>query len=364
MTRRPELTPWQLRVLLEAAELATKAREGSQKPIGFSDVAARLEVSRQQVVGAIERLEKNVGVRLLEERDDGLFVARPDLIRTARKLLDEFEQFDREAREGTGRWWLRLDGYWAHLAAFLAEAATSVEEIHPEVRVELSPRFGEARSTGGAGLASHVEHGEIDLVVAPAGSPPSEHVRVAPTHKSILLAAIGPEHDLYTEAEAPVIEIGRMQVEGFPLLVSPKGHMSRDLLDRFQGAVGAYRVEVAGPEPAALVAFGGRRRVPVIASDSILPAGIPGANSDDPWSIPKHWPALVDRRGRLLGREYAIYHRQHLVKTRRGHVVRETRSVPPNVSEWLIELAEKSQVLAANRLISRTSQWGDRTLAN
>ena len=67
------------------------------------------------------------------------------------------------ARESKARWWLRLDGYWAQLSAFLADAVTDLERAHPEAYVELSPQFGEARSRRGGGLASRVANGEIDL---------------------------------------------------------------------------------------------------------------------------------------------------------------------------------------------------------
>lgn len=354
MPRRSEITLWQLQVLLKAAELERQVRLPNSSPPTLSDVASAMRVSRQQIVGALARLEERVSGSLVEELDDGLKIRRADLVRRARKIADEFAQFEREAREDEGRWWLRLDGYWAHLSAFLADAARDLERDNPAVYVELSPQFGETRSVGGAGLARRVEHGEIDLTVAPSDSAVGDGVGKLLTHRSLLLAAVSAEHELASSEPGGELDVDRLLDGDFPLLVSPRGHTTRDLLDSREGRGSRFNVEVTGPEPAALVAFQSGRRVPIVASDSIFPPHIAGDRNVG-WAIPSHWPALVSQ-GKLLGTQYAIFYRTFLPKEQRSEYG-STRFVPENVGDWLDRLAREAQSFAAERLGPRTAEW-------
>lgn len=371
MGRKKELTLWQLEVLVEAAALAENDTSPDGPAPTLTDVAASLGVSRQQVVGAIERLEealvgdrdKDETVRIVEERDEGIYVARPDLVSRARTILEEFTAFRRVVEEGPGRWWLTVDGYWAHLSVFLADAILDLEATHPEVKVELAAQFGQARSLGGSGLVGRLQRAETDLVVAPTLGDEIPGIEQDWSHRVLLMAAVGPDHpirELSTDRRLPVRSLA---VEGFTVLTSPKGHFSRDLIDLYQGPSRQFTAEVVGPEPMALAALGARgQRVPIIASDSALHPLQP-VDEASAKSVPDSWLYLVDDENKLLGRNYSVYHRTFLPKSdRRRSTYGDVRFVPQEVDDWLRALSRHARDVAAARLGPR-DPWPDEPLS-
>lgn len=370
MGRKKELTLWQLEVVVAAATLAEAAPPDGPSPT-LTDVAASLGVSRQQVVGAIERLQEALAtdsdaggaVRIVEERDDGLYIARPDLVGGARNILDEFTSFRRVVDEGPGKWWLTVDGYWAHLSVFLADAILDLEAAHPEVTVELAANFGQARSLGGSGLVAKLLRGETDLVVAPTLVDDVPGVEQDWSHRVLLMAAVGGDHMIRRFADGRRLRVRSLAAEGVTILTSPKGHFSRDLIDLYQGPVDKFTAEVVGPEPMALAALGTRgNRIPIIASDSALhPLQSTQGGTGDP--VPESWLYLVDDDGRLLGRDYSVYHRTYVPKARRSRAsFGDVRFVPQEVDEWLRLLSVGARSIAATRLGPR-DPWPDEPLS-
>lgn len=346
-----EATIWQLKVLVESAVCAQ--REG--RPSNFSVVASALGVSRQQVVGAIERLSAIAGCELVVEEADRLYVANEKLVNRARSIIEDYRQFERDFEEGRGLWWLRLDGYWAHLTLFMADAIRAFEDRHDRVRVELSGDFGTARLHGGAGLVAKLERGEADLVTAPhIGRSIREDIDERPSHRVLLVAALHEQDgrlcDRSTlEQSTNTIEVTRLLDDNWSLLLSPKGHFSRDLLDLHQGPGRRFRVEVEGPEPDALVALAGSRdRVAIVASDSVL-------GPSDHGGLPRHWPALA-HEGNVLGRDYSVFVRRHIG---RQHRTSGVRSVPHEVGQWLDELAGYVVDRSRRSVGSRIARWAD-----
>ena len=369
MARRSEITVWQLEVLQRVAEFAADDPVGNRATL--RDVAASLGVTRQQVVAALERLEARTGSRLVEERHEGLWVAQPDVVARAASILEEVRQFEREARDG-GHWWLRIDGYWAHMTAFLADAIHFMERsvtrsgggsLDDEIRVELSPDFGEARKLAGVGMLERLERGQLDLVVAPAGASTSRLVRSRTCHRAALMVAVGPDHEVLNLAETKdgTLPVSRLLAADYGMVLSPKGHFSRELIGLYQATGRRVRVEASSPEPAALVALGRvGRRVAVVSSDSIVPAtGWEREDDDTGWEIPEHWLALVDDEGRLLGRQYTVYYRSH---SSSSELAASDRPVPPKVGAWLEEMATEAVRLATGRLEHRVERWSDRDL--
>lgn len=357
MGRRSEITPWQLEVLSRAAEFAENGMPG-QKPPTLTDVANDLAVGRNQVISAIERMEKRFKVKLVEETPNGLVITKPDAVARAATILEELEQFEREVAVTEPEWWLRLDGYWAHMTAFLADAIHRLErEVNEDrhragtVHIRFGPRFGEARSHGGAGLLAGVVAGEMDFVVAPTDGATNAAVRAVPCHRTVMVAAVGPDHPLQRLADRRrrTIEVADLFESELPLLVSPKGHFGRDILGLYQGVGMRPSIELSGSDPAALVALGLEgNRVPIVASDSIIP-GV----ATDARELPPDWLALQTSDG-ILGRSYSIYHRIHLAKDR---VAQGERPVPPAVDGFLRDLANGASTLAAERLEARLDPW-------
>lgn len=360
MGRKKELTMWQLEVLLEAFQ---QSERGADPAPTLSDVASSLGATRQQVVGALDRLEEalatgdEVRARLVEERSDGLYIAHRSLAERARSILNELEEFKREAQTGSGRWWITCDGYWAHLALFLADAILDLEARHENVHVELAAQFGESRSQGGSGLAGRVRRGEVDIAIAPSPIEPVPipGVERQSTHRVLLLAAIGPDHPLQHRAQGGRLDVRELADPEITLLTSPKGHFSRDLIDLYQTPQAKFRTEIVGVEPLALAALGvAGSRTPVVASDSAL------SLNDLP--LPTSWLYLVDPAGRLLGREYSVYHRTFVEKSERSSVYGDTRFVPREVDECLRELAQMVVDRASASLGAR-DPWPDEPLA-
>lgn len=351
---------WQLEVLQEAFQ---QSERRSDPGPSLSDVASALGATRQQVVGALERLEEALApndplrTRLVEERSDGLYITNRPLAERARVILTELEEFKREAQTGSGRWWITCDGYWAHLALFLADAILELEENHKNIHVELAAQFGESRAQGGSGLAGRVRKGEVDIAVAPS---PIEPVSIPgierlPTHRVLLLAAVGPDHPLQDKSENRRLEVRHLADPRVSLLTSPKGHFSRDLIDLYQTPQSRFRTEIVGVEPLALAALGvAGSRTPIVASDSAL------ALYESP--LPANWLYLVNPAGELLGREYSVYHRTFVAKSQRTSVYGDTRFVPKEVDEGLRELAQIVVDRASARLGSR-DPWPNEPLA-
>lgn len=359
MGRRSEITPWQLEVLARAAELAEGGIPG-QKPPSFTDVGTSLGVGRHQVVSALERLESRFKVTLVEERPEGLVITRPEAVARVVTILEELEQFERAVSSAEPEWWLRLDGYWAHVTCFLADAIHQLEHRVNEdrhrtgtVHIRFGPRFGEARSHGGAGLLAAVVAGEMDLVVAPTDGTPNASVAAVPCHRTVMVAAIGPDHPAQrlVDKRRRTIEVTELFESGLPLLVSPKGHFGRDILGLYQGVGMRPHIELSGSDPAALVALGRTgERVPIIASDSVVP-GLGAAAGD--WELPPDWVALRTADG-LLGRSYSIYHRVHIERAR---TTAGQKPVPPPVATLLGTLAHDASKLARARLEARVARW-------
>ena len=359
MGRRSEITPWQLEVLARAAEMAEGGIPG-QKPSTFTDVATSLGVGRHQVVSALDRLKSRFKVDLVEERPEGLVITRPEAVARVTAILEELEQFERAASSAEPEWWLRLDGYWAHVTSFLADAIHQLEHRVNEdrhrsgmVHIRFGPRFGEARSHGGAGLLAAVTAGEMDLVVAPTDGAPNPSIAALPCHRTVMVAAIGPDHPAQelVDRRRRTIEVTDLFESGLPLLVSPKGHFGRDILGLYQGVGMRPRIELSGSDPAALVALGrAGNRVPIIASDSVIPNM--GSTAED-WDLPPDWAALRTTDG-FLGRSYSIYHRTHIerAKTTAGQ-----KPVPEPVAELLAILARDASKLARARLEARLARW-------
>lgn len=366
MPKKHEATLWQLEVL---ANCVKASRHGGT----FSNVASDMGVTRQQVVGALDRLQAFFEHRLIEELEDRLVVVAPEqAVGHLLAALDEYAQFARDAGGASTQWWIRVDGYWAHLTLFLADAIARLERTHPSVRVELSAGFGAARAQGGAGLVGRVAKREVDLAIAPV---PRLHrelptgVATLPSHRVVLFAAVREDHPILSGAERTSTEratntlsVARLRDEGVSLLLSPKGHFSRDLLDLYQTSTSRFKVEATGPEPSALVALGAQSdRVPVIASDSVLSRETADGSSE---SVPSHWPALVNEKGELLARDYAVYYRTHIPRDRRGPAGVNVNSVPEKLAGWLDELARDAVNAADGRIGSRLRrEWSTMKVA-
>jgi len=381
MPRNSEITELQLRILQKAGQLAAREPQPGEHVAGLTQVGVELDRTRQQVVQALGRLEKTIQVAqhgadsaaevdLVIETPAGLWVNK-QAIDGANAVLRELDRFRRTAADQNRRYWLRVDGYWAHLGAFLAEAIGVLEQGPggERVHVQLADDFGLGRSVKGSGLASRVAEGSIDLAVAPAGAPPASGVKSHPCHRVLLLAAMAPGHPLIDAAD-PVkrtVHVSELLSGRYPLLLSPPGHYSRDALQIHQAAVDQLEIQT-GTEPFGLVALASSgERVAVVSSDSVLPAPQPDGDSQHTaqatagsgWDIPDHWLAIEGLDGHLLGRDYSIYHRVHVPKVAGSN----QSSVPPEVETLLSDLTRTARGLAEERLTARVRPWRRRSLS-
>ncbi|HET6949612.1 MAG TPA: LysR family transcriptional regulator substrate-binding protein [Acidimicrobiales bacterium] len=308
---------WSLHVL------ASAAREGES----WDDITARLGMrSKHQVLRTVRRLEQRIGVRgLLIDAGD-----RPVIPPHHHRFVEEISAMlatwaiARDRAAASARTYLvRVDGYWSHVENFAARVFGTFLPQGPvagdRVRIELAPAFGRGRDEGGAGLVDDLRRGKVDLVIAPddrTAAADNGHdaagavIRSVPLYRWALLAAVRPGHPLAGREAGSTVDAD--DLVGHELLVSPRGHRTRDLLDLTRDVERRFVIAATSPEPGALIALAHHSdRVAVVASDSALLVGPWTQETADPGALaalPRHWPALtVD--GKVLGGGYRAYYR-------------------------------------------------------
>jgi DNA-binding transcriptional LysR family regulator len=305
--------------LFQLQVLASVIRYGD-----FARAAAELGVAdKHRLIKAVERLSENLGAGDLHRRIGDQPVGLRSLGAEADELLGAIRRFELGAAELGGRpVQVRCTAYPMAITAFVASAVQRFEDQHHlapvgRVAVSFTDLDEDNRREGGAGMLRSLNAGTSDVAVAPQPDRELESERIAhrPLYSWRLLAAVHPDHPLRHHVKphrgdgTPTLSTAHLV--DFPLLTSPIGHRSRDLLNLFEPLESGFTIELETRDTSARVSLGRRgRRVPIVAGD--------GVASED---YDNSWPALVDPEGNLLAHVQEVFWRTDLPTEVQARVV-------------------------------------------
>src|SRR5712692_6112941 len=171
---------------------------------GFARAEGRLRLSQPAASRQILALEAELGIPLFDRigRRIKLTSGGEDLLRRARRLLQEAESFGERARvlKGGQAGTLRVGSSAFHMETLLADFLPRYRRRHPSVEIDLI-------EDGGARLPERLERGDIHLGLLPANDDEYGRRLLAPNH---LLAVVSPKHRL---AGKKILEITELADE-------------------------------------------------------------------------------------------------------------------------------------------------------
>ena len=198
---------------------------------GYAAAAAHIGGDRTAVKNLVRRLEKRLGVALFEIDDSGVRASSGDAASAAwdhiRDMVRAHDGLD-ELRHipPTAMAPVRLAGFPAHAHLF-GQAMRSWNEADLELSVELVHTGEAAREDGGKRLAGLLADREVEVVVLPGTvevAAPDQY-----RHRRLYdwsLVVIEPPDSTPRTTPITIKQLARQ-----PLLVSSKGHTTRDVLD-------------------------------------------------------------------------------------------------------------------------------------
>lgn len=286
-------TMWQLEVFVAAVELGD-----------WSLVEQRLKVDRYRCRKAVDRLADRLGIeKLLPRVGDRLVIGdrERELARDARRMLDTYAQMQSEVRGGERVVVIRFAAYPAQLKRFAAQAVGEFESKNENVRIELQDLEGRRRRGGGVRSTTQIRDREVDMVIAACGF--GEEVPAGLSSLDLygwrLIAATNDSTAMrakQTSSGEHLLDVA--QLAGRNLLVAPKGHQSRDLLDLFANQDPPWQIAGESEDPEVLVR---------IATFSDKVAVVP---SDSAPEVDSSWPTIVAKGHGALGGKYRVLWRE------------------------------------------------------
>lgn len=215
----------------------------------FSAAADTLHTVQSNVSTHIARLERELGVTLVDRAAGRLTEEGAAVVARARRVAAELEALQadvaslRDEISGPARL-----GVIGTTARWLVPALLSAMEVtHPKVKVSVL----EGNNTS---LVPQLTNGTIDLAVvnAPIEDP---DLILEPLYEEELVLVVPPDHPLAGRAEIAMCEL-----DGHPLLLGPQGTSFRSDLDRAASRAGITlvpKVELDGLRLIASLAFEG-----------------------------------------------------------------------------------------------------------
>ena len=215
----------------------------------FSAAADALHTVQSNVSTHIARLERELGVTLVDRAGGRLTEEGEAVVARARRVSAELEALQadvaslRDEVSGPARM-----GVIGTTARWLVPAVLSaMEEAHPKVEVSVL----EGNNTS---LVPQLTNGSIELAIvnAPVDDP---DLTLEPLYDEDLVLVVPPDHPLGARREIAMADLA-----GHPLLLGPKGTAFRSDLDRAATAAGIElqpKVELDGLRLIASLAFEG-----------------------------------------------------------------------------------------------------------
>lgn len=284
-------TLWQLEVFVAAVELQD-----------WVLVEQRLGVDRYRCRKAVDRLAAGLGVDKLLPRLGDRFVITDrerNLARDARQLLDSYENIRTDAGSSERSVVIRFAAYPAQLKLFAAQAVGEFEASNRNVRIELNDLEGRRRRGGGVRSTTQIRDRELDMVIAACdfGEATPSGMNAADLYGWRLIAAARDGDPTQRSAVAVSRRERLLDVKdlaGRKLLVAPKGHRSRDMLDLFGEQDPPWEIVAESENPEVLISLATfSDKVAVVPSDSV-----PSLNGS--------WPTLVAKDHGALGGKYRV----------------------------------------------------------
>ncbi len=193
----------------------------------FSAAARAMYTVQSNVSAHIARLEKELGVTLVDRAHGGLTDAGLKVVERARRVLRELDDITADLSGGDGEvagdvriGMLGTAARWL-LPRLLAETAVA----HPQVRAIVAE--GSTSVLIPAVLAGRFNAAVLHL---PADAP---ELLIEPLFAEDLMVLTGPDHPLGERDEIPLAELAR-----YRLLIPPPGAALRRIIDRAARAVG------------------------------------------------------------------------------------------------------------------------------
>lgn len=253
----------------------------------FSAAARALFTVQSNVSGHIARLEKELGVTLVDRAQGGLTEEGARVVERARRVLNEIDDIaadmasDHSDVSGTTR--LGVIGTTARW--LMPPLLTQLRREHPNLRAIIQDG---ATST----LIPSVLSGQLNAAIVhlPVDDP---ELAIEPLFAEDLFLLSGPDHPLADRAEVPLRDL-----DDVPLLLPPTGAALRRVLDRAAGAAGITlraQAEVDGVRLLASLAIDGYG--PTIVPATAVPSWLTGsfARVTVP-ELPRRVVAFVHRR--------------------------------------------------------------------
>lgn len=312
-------TLWQLEVFVAAVELGE-----------WGLVEQRLGVDRYRCRKVVDRLADRLGVEKLLPRVADRFVITDrdrELARDARHILETYEQMRTEVGGGERVIVIRFAAYPAQLKRFAAQAVGEFEGKHPNVRIELHDLEGKRRRGGGVRSTTQIRDRELDMAIAASGLGEEipTGVAFADLYGWRLIAATSTQDPLLDAAQRGSVNEMLLEVSelaGRKLLVAPKGHRSRDMLDLYAEQDPPWEIVGESEDPEVLVRIATfSDRVAVVPSDSVP-------------DVDPAWPTLVAREHGALGGKYRVLWRDSESDPKR------LRALTCELARCLVELSE------------------------
>jgi LysR family hydrogen peroxide-inducible transcriptional activator len=215
----------------------------------FSAAARALYTVQSNVSGHIARLEKELGVILVDRHRGGLTDDGQAVVERARRVLHELEDIaaDMASRGDAVTGDARLGSIGTTARWLLPQLLTQVERTHPGVHVTVH----EGNTTA---LVPRVLSGLLDAAVVHLPVDEAD-LSITPLFAEDLVVLAHTRHPL-----ARCDSIGLAELATTPLLLPPTGTVMRRVIDRAAGAVGAQLVaqaEIDGVRLLASLAFEG-----------------------------------------------------------------------------------------------------------
>lgn len=230
--------------LRQLATLVAIADHGS-----FSAAARSLYTVQSNVSGHIARLERELGVTLVDRQRGGLTEDGATVVERARRILHELDDLSADmASRGTEvRGEARLGSIGTTARWLLPLLLTSISREHPGVRVTVH----EGSTTN---LLPRVIAQQIDAAVVhlPVDEP---EIEIEPLFAEDLLLLVHTRHHLSDRDTIPLAELADE-----PLLLPPAGTALRRVIDRAAATAGVSMrtmVEIDGVRLLASLAFEG-----------------------------------------------------------------------------------------------------------
>ena len=197
------------------------AREGSYTRAAQSEYARQPHLWRK-----VRALESELGLRLFEKvgRSVRLSAAGLDLWEAADRVASDIERLLARAsalRSGSAGV-VRIGCNPFQIPSYLGEVLRSFNESHPDIAIDLS-KVRDDRSSGGRAIVDDLLAGRVDIILTGGEI---EGLPSASAYQTNVVAVLPDDHPFRTKKR---IDVGAFR--GERLLLTPRGHVSRELLE-------------------------------------------------------------------------------------------------------------------------------------